>query len=335
MDNERFLWLVMKSFTGEISPEEKKELDEFLAFSSFYSEKYKLLKGFWSQEVFYNHSADTNAALQKVLSKINGGEELESLQESSSRVSWFKRYAVAAILLLAVGLGIFTYMEKFRGNKQIELVEKYNGNGAKSMITLTDGTRIWLNSESKIKYPKSFQDDERTVYLTGEAFFKVAPDPEKPFYIHLNKAKIRVIGTSFNVKAYEEDDHVETSVVSGKVAFIPNLHKAEGPDTVFLTRNNKVTYTNSSGDIITEITNTNDDKEWINGKLIFKSESLESISRQLERNFGKKILFKDNKLKQYKFTGSFDESSLNEILYYLSLSKPFKYTSTDSTLIIY
>jgi ferric-dicitrate binding protein FerR (iron transport regulator) len=96
-----------------------------------------------------------------------------------------------------------------------------------------------------------------------------------------------------------------------------------------------VTYSLATGDLRTETTNTLDDREWINGKLIYKSETLESITRQLERNFGKKVTIKNPKVGQYRFTGTFDESSLDEIMRYLAMTRPFKYTITEKTLVIY
>lgn len=333
MDNERYLWLVMRNLTGEITGEEKQELDQLLKQFPFEEEKYNLVKKFWTQEVFYNHSADTNEALNKVLEKINSSDIEQVKASKTYSFPLFKRIAVAAMISLGLVLGFFVYKNLNGQKKQVALIEKYNMNGTRSMITLSDGTRVWLNSDSKINYPEVFDDKSREVYLTGEAFFNVAHNSKKPFLIYLNNAKIKVIGTSFNVKAYTNEEDIETSVVTGKVAFIPDLNS--NADTVFLTKNKKVTFSIHSGEIVTETANTNEDKEWINGKLIFKSETLGEISRQLERSFGKKIHFRNEKLRDNKYTGSFDDSSLEEILYYLSLSKAFKYTTTDSTLTIY
>lgn len=338
MDNERYLWLVMRNLTGEISPEEKQELENLLRVSSFENEKHKLYKKFWSQEVFYNDSQDTTEALEKVLCKINAEELKEEGKEDKVFFLYrFKKFAVAAVILVAIGLGLFTYQTMVNQKEPaVAMVEKYNGNGTRSMVTLSDGTRVWLNSDSKIRYPEVFKGQTRNVHLTGEAYFKVAHNAEKPFFIHLNEAQIKVLGTSFNVKAYSDEKQIQTSVMTGKVAFITqNENLTAKSDTVFLTRNKKVTYSKESGEIKTEITDTNEDKEWINGKLIFKAESLEAISKHLERNFGKKVIFKNDELRKQKYTGTFDDSSLDEILYFLSLSKTFKYTTTDSTLTIY
>jgi ferric-dicitrate binding protein FerR (iron transport regulator) len=333
MDNERYHCLITKSITGEITSEERKELDILLSESPSLQERYRLIEKFWKQEVFYHQSSDPDEALQKILDKINKDKSI-----SKSKHLFFprlKQLAAAAVIILMIGIGIFSYQHFFLQNP-VALIEKYNGTGTRSMLTLSDGTQIWLNADSKISYPKIFHSESREVYLKGEAFFKVASDTAKPFYIHLSNASIKVLGTSFNVKAYSNEERIQTSVVSGKVAFMPRVpNSSVYADTLLLTKSNKVTYAIPSGEILTETTNTLDDKEWINGRLIYKSETLETISKELERNFGKKVSIKNPKLAQHRFTATFDEPSLNEIMYYLSLTNQFKYSITDSTLVIY
>jgi transmembrane sensor len=333
MENERYLYLVTREITGEITPEEKGELEALLKVSPEYQERYKILDKFWRQEVYSDQSTDTDEALKKVLSRINESDDTLPATKTFS-LSVFYKLAAAAIVIIMIGIGVFVY-QSYRTPAQIAMIDKYNGTGTRSMITLPDGTRVWLNAESKISYPEIFEGDKRDVHLSGEAFFNVSHDAEKPFYIHLNKAAIRVIGTSFNVKAYSNDEIIQTSVVSGKVAFLSKPGDTKTSDSVFLLKNNKVTYSLATGDMRTETTNTLDDREWINGKLIYKSETLESITRQLARNFGKKVTINDPKVGQYRFTGTFDESSLDEIMRYLAMTRPFKYTITEKTLVIY
>ncbi len=331
MENERYLYLVTREITGEISPEEKAELEALLKVSPELQERYKILDKFWRQEVYSDQSTDTDEALKKVLGRINGADESVPATKTFS-LSVFWKLAAAAMVIMAIGIGVYIY-NVYRTPPQIAMVEKHNGTGMRSMITLPDDSRVWLNAESTISYPEVFAGNTREVHLSGEAFFNVSHNAEKPFYIHLNKAAVRVIGTSFNVKAYANEENIQTSVVSGKVAFVSN--RGDVRDSVFLVKNNKVTYSLATGDMHTDITNTLDDREWINGKLICKSETLESITRQLERNFGKKVVIKDPKVGQYRFTGTFDESSLDEIMRYLAMTRPFKYTITEKTLVIY
>ena len=113
--------------------------------------------------------------------------------------------------------------------------QKQNAKGVKSTIELADGSKIWLNADSKVQYPALFNGSTREVYLNGEAFFDIAKNPSKPFIIHLSNGTVRVLGTSFNIKAYDNEPVVETSVATGKVAFIPKLKNNQRADTVFLT----------------------------------------------------------------------------------------------------
>jgi transmembrane sensor len=143
-----------------------------------------------------------------------------------------------------------------------------------------------------------------------------------------------VLGTSFNIKAYDNEPVVETSVATGKVAFIPRLKNNRKADTVFLTPNNKVVYRLDEEKIITAATVSSEDKAWTEGKMIFRSMSFEEIAVELERNFGKKVLFRNEEARNYRLTGSFQNNSLAEILFYLSKTKAFSYTISDEEIVI-
>lgn len=333
MENDRYLWLLTREITGEITGEEKTELASLLKASPENQEKYRLMEKFWRQEGYADQSSDSDEALNKVLARIN--DSPENVKARTAILPILRKLAIAAIVVFMIGVGFYAYQE-YQTPTTIATIEKYNDTGTRSMITLSDGTRIWLNADSKISYPETFHGDTRDVRLTGEAFFQVAHNKQQPFYIHLNKATIQVVGTSFNVKAYSNEENIQTSVLTGKVAFMSHSKKSTSlNDTVYLVKNNKVTYSLSTGKMDTEITNAQEDREWINGKMICKSETLESIARQLERNFGKKIVFKDQRIAQYRYTGTFDESSLEEILQYLAMTKSFKYTIAEKAVVIY
>lgn len=219
--------------------------------------------------------------------------------------------------------------------KSANLIDKQNTKGIKSSIVLSDGSKIWLNADSKLEYPRLFEGKTREVYLSGEAFFEVAKNPNRPFIIHLDNGTVRVLGTSFNIKAYKGSEIVETSVSTGRVAFIPKKKsKLHANDTTFLTHDIKAVYSVETGEIKTLSTVSNDDKAWTEGTLIFKGMKFEEIAIELERTFGKKIVFADEDIRQYRLTGAFGNNSLDEILYYLSLSKPFTYHISDEEIVI-
>ncbi|RYF98834.1 MAG: FecR family protein, partial [Chitinophagaceae bacterium] len=185
-----------------------------------------------------------------------------------------------------------------------------------------------------VQYPASFSGNTREVYLNGEAFFDIAKNPSKPFIIHLSNGTVRVLGTSFNIKAYDNEPVVETSVATGKVAFIPKLKNRQRPDTVFLTPNNKVVYRINEEKITTQTTISAEDKGWTEGKMVFRSTLFRDIAKELERNFGKRVVFRDAEVGNFRLTGSFQNDPLADILFYLSKSKSFTYTITDEEIAI-
>jgi ferric-dicitrate binding protein FerR (iron transport regulator) len=215
------------------------------------------------------------------------------------------------------------------------LQEKRNAKGTKSIIQLPDGSKIWLNADSKLRYPEVFKGATREIYLNGEAFFDVAKSPDHPFIIHLANGTVQVLGTSFNVRAYDNESVVETSVATGRIAFIPKYRTSrKKQDTVYLAPDHKASYTFTSEELSTSATSGKEDRAWTEGKLIFRSMTMELIAIELERNFGKKVVFIGNGPKEYVFTGAFENNSLDEIMYYLSRTKNFKYKITNSELLI-
>lgn len=340
MHDNRFLLLVTRKLSGEASPDELEELAELIKQYPSLKDELDILSRYWQQEN-QEQTANTEFALQKTLMQL--GIEADPQPEfEEARVrripAWKKitRIAAAIVIIGGLGIGLYSLINKSHSataeNK--DLVQKQNAKGVKSTIALADGSKVWLNADSKLQYPKSFTGNTREVYLNGEAFFDIEKNPSKPFIIHLAKGTIRVLGTSFNIKAYDNEPIVETSVSTGKVAFIPKLKNNAKADTIFLTPNNKVIYQLETEKTTTAATISEEDKAWTEGKLIFRSMLFEEIAIELERNFGKRVVFDDDEIKTYKLTGSFQNNTLPEILYYLSKTKSFTYSITDEQIVI-
>ncbi|TWW01312.1 FecR family protein [Chitinophaga pinensis] len=333
INEELFTTLAARKLAGEATTAELLELDGMLQEYPELRERYQLLQQYFKVSS-YHSSSDTELALQRTLSRI-------SVPVSNTPVRkmfpW-KWFGVAAAAVL-IGIASFVVLRpKDRPVEMVKLMERQNGKATRASIELADGSKIWLNAESKLSYPEVFDGNTREVYLTGEAFFDIAPNPKKPFIVHFNAGSVHVLGTSFNVRAYE-NEAVQTSVRTGKVAFIPNRKQGEIPDTIFITPDEKVTLqttvadTKSNG-IVKEITSSEEDKAWTEGRLIFRDETLEDIASELERTFGKKVTFGNDAPRYYRLTGAFQDNSLQDIMYYLARSKAFHYTITDSTLLI-
>lgn len=336
MDDKRFSLLVTRKLAGEASADELNELAALIRNDPSLKEEWALLQKYWEQEN-QQQSASTETALQKVLRQI-GADETGTTGDRTPRIrpfNLFLRIAASVIILLILFIGgHLLFNPNKTGQASNELVQKLNAKGVKSTIALADGSKVWLNADSKIQYPVTFMGNTREVWLNGEAFFDIEKNPEKPFIIHLANGTIRVLGTSFNVKAYDNEQVVETSVATGKVAFIPRSKKNNEADTIFLTPNRKVIYELATEQTTTSTTASEEDKAWIEGKLIFRSMFLEEIAITLERNFGKKVVFLDQETRQYRLTGSFENNTLPEIMYYLAKTKFFHYKISDEQILI-
>lgn len=341
MYDNRFLLLMTRKLSGEATQPEMDELAGLLSADPALKEEADIYTHYWEQQQ-QEQNVNTELALQKVLGQIN--KDTETLYSSIDEMPvkripvWKIVTRIAAMLVLLVGLSIGAYKlfihPKPEKPVQADLVQKQNAKGVKSTIELADGSKIWLNADSKVQYPALFNGNTREVYLNGEAFFDIAKNPSKPFVIHLSNGTVRVLGTSFNIKAYDNEPVIETSVATGKVAFIPKLKNNQKADTIFLTPNNKVVYRVMEEKIITAVTVSAEDKGWTEGKLVFRAMLFKEIAIELERNFGKKVVFKDEEVGNFRLTGSFQNNTLAEILYYLSKTKAFTYTISDEEIAI-
>lgn len=212
----------------------------------------------------------------------------------------------------------------------------------RSQILLPDGSRVWLNAGSKLDYPEHFAAHQsREVTLEGEAFFVIKPDAERPFRVHTRSFHIRVLGTSFNVRAYPLEDSAVTSLVQGAVEVVLNDASKQ---VVALKPNEKLTIpvhpvltqeehtvalhtppviyksklTTLQDSIITETA-------WVQNKLAFKHLELDKVVTMLEQWYGVEINFKDNRKKQLYFTGVFESESLEEVLNALETTLSFSW----------
>jgi transmembrane sensor len=336
MSNNRFLALISRKLSGEATIEELGEIDDILATDTEATERFKLLQQYWNQHENAKQFF-IEEAFEKLIAKLQAPIQEAPKPANRSNKNFLPGVAAAASVILITGSLLF--MKKNTAThgpttQQLALVEKKNKKGVKSTLTLTDGTKIWLNADTRIQYPKQFIGDTREVYLSGEAFFDVAKNAGKPFIIHLANGTVKVLGTSFNIRAYDNEKYIETSVATGRVAFIPKHVVGKKQDTVFLTGENKLRYLFTKKQAIVESTVSKEDMAWIGGKLVFKAMSFDEIGVELERTFGKKIVFLSDNARKFRLTGSFQNNSLEEIFFYLSKSTEFTYKINEDEVLI-
>lgn len=198
-------------------------------------------------------------------------------------------------------------------------------------IVLADGSRVWLNSESRMQYPEYFSGTTRTVNLEGEAFFDVQKAEGKSFVVTTRKMSIEVLGTTFNVTAYADADQISATLVEGSVEV-----KENGSTAVqVLKPSQRAVYSCENKTIDIHDTDTELYTSWIHGYLKFASESLDQVIRKLVRSYGISMKITDPSLKDYKFSGKLDlQETVNQVLNVIQLAAPLEYREENGTILI-
>jgi ferric-dicitrate binding protein FerR (iron transport regulator) len=226
--------------------------------------------------------------------------------------------------------------------------------GSKTNIVLPDGSKVWLNSGSKITYDKVFGETLREVSLTGEAYFDVVHNASRPFIIHTKAMDIKVLGTEFNVKSYPDEKTTETSLIRGSIEVTLKRRSAE---KIILKPNEKLVVSNENATeekavsfkkknirhlpIINlstlnyfSLDSTILETSWVNNRLVFEDESFEEIAHRMSRWYGVNFLFKDEDVKNLRFTGNFRNETVVEALKAMQITADFDFKIEDKNVTI-
>jgi len=233
--------------------------------------------------------------------------------------------SIAIVITVVLGIQEFQNRKELAQNEYIELNVK---RGQTQQLTLADGTKLFLNAGSSLRYPATFSGRNRTVELNGEAYFEVAPDANKPFIIHTGNMDIKVLGTSFNIKSYNEDDRAIVSVNSGKV----QVDLAES--MMRLVANEQIVLDKKSGELQKNIISTNDAKGWMNGSLSFKNTTIDNVAKELMRIYNCKIIIKDSTAMNVLVSGAIESKSLDSVLKSIYYSTGIRYRKESDTIVL-
>ena len=235
-------------------------------------------------------------------------------------------YRYAAMLIAVVGISYLMF-DFGRSSRSTAMNEVICPVGQIAEVVLSDGTHVWLNAESSVRYPASFNGDVRELELKGEAFFEVEANEKQPFIVHTDKMQVKVTGTSFNVSAYDDNDFVETTLVEGKV----QLLNESGNKIMNLKPGEQAQYKYTEKRAYVEKVDTRFYSSWKEGKMSFFNEELEVIMKRLERWYNVDISYVDDEIKQYKFTGTIlKHKPLSQVLEVIKLSAPIDYKIEQS-----
>lgn len=279
------------------------------------------------------------------LSKSNNGQEIitipndkVNLKLGSGKLEIIKESGSTNILdtegnLIAVQTGDKIKYKPTSNPKEIQYNELNVPYGKKFELELSDGTIVYVNSGSVLRYPTSFAaGNNRQVTLRGEAFFKVAEDKEHPFIVKSGSVNVRVLGTEFNVSAYEEDLESSTVLVSGSVHLYDSLSVDNKLTSIQLVPGQRGAWSKEQHTFETDMVDTSIYTSWVQGKLIFRDMPFKKIRKQLERRYNVTIVNSDTDLDNNTFSANFEEETIEEILEILDRTYGIEYSIKDNQI---
>ena len=216
-------------------------------------------------------------------------------------------------------------IEMANDNKNNELIIP---KGGEYQVVLADGTKVWLNSASRLIYPQSFMGKERRVVLSGEAFFDVAHDAERPFIVETSRMNVKVLGTRFNVNDYDDNEEVSTTLVNGSVEIV------SGGQQAFRLVPGEQAY-GKENELEKREVNVRLYTSWIDGKFLFNNTELEEIAKQISRWYDVEIFFSSENVKKVRFTGAIVKfKPLDDLVRMIESTSQVRFSVKGKTIVI-
>lgn len=358
---------------------QRPEPEDFLCDESFL----RFCKGGYPDTLFWNNWVKENPEYTDAVDKalrlydlLNAGqgnskEQLAAMKDAIARRENFQnmlahgreakvvqakrpwvRYAAAAAAVILVTGGSLGYLWKKKAATGLQVYEHYTAAKSRKTIVLPDSSVIMLNGDSHLSISKDFDNEHREVTITGEAFFDIKHDQEHPFVVHTSEYRIRVLGTSFNVRSYPGSHGTETDLISGKVEIVTNNDNAK--ESVILRPNekfvlerghepttskthsttaaaSKVTVAKMKLDTLTQLAH---ETAWARQKMEIRDETFEQIALKLQAWYGIRVIFASEDIKQYRYTATFNDETIFKALQYLKQSYPFNYRIEKDVIVI-
>lgn len=282
-------------------------------------------------DTFYNRDIDT-------LTERNWARFKEERSAKRSKrnigryISAVGRYAAVAVVTLLLYLIVDYSFIRSSTSDQLALTETIVPKGAKSELILPDGTHVWVNSDTHISYYSDFNQTERRVKLSGEAYFTVAKDQTKPFIVETKSYNTRVLGTSFNVMAYDQLNRTETTLVEGAVV-IECLRDGEVWHVADLEPGQKIIFDESSSKFKIKSANADIDQAWRENRFIFSDITFEELAIRLGQWYDVEVIIEDDSLKSMKYGGSFkNKETIWQVMDIIKLTTEIDYKLKDRVL---
>jgi len=278
-----------------------------------------------------NQKVNFDHLLDKIHHRIN-------IEDAKKRYSHTKRkngtqgriinflVKAAAVLFIPLLLGsLFLYNKAISELNQEQIYSEITSpNGSRTSFELPDGSKVWLNNGSSLRFPIRFTGDYRELELMGEAYFEIVHNQNKPLIVKSADLQVIVHGTKFNVAAYPEDDNIAVTLQSGSIS-LQKLNKKHIQNLIKLKPNQHAVYNKDKKELTYMNIKSEKFTSWKDGKLIFIDDSIDEIMKRLERWYNVDIELKDKELSKYTYTATFTDEQLEQVLDLLKIATPIQY----------
>jgi transmembrane sensor len=321
---------IKRYINGKADRTETQWLESMLLNGEDNEELRQLIETDWDQIQAENSYYEIK--LKQIQNRIHNRIRREENQKNKSLVNRVIRIYMkaAAILLLPLVIAGYLGYTQFKIQSGISDDQKSGTTifaplGSRVSFNLPDGTSGMLNSGSTLTYSTPFSSN-RKVNLTGEAWLEVNHDEKHPFEITSGSSTVKVLGTKFNISAYPTENYVEVVLEEGKVEY---LNREASIDVNMLPQERLVF---QEGQLSKSITDVEKYNSWTEGKLVFRGDPMSEVARRIERWYNVKVELSDKQLEKYTFRATFIDDSLEDVLRFLSMTSPIKYTVVPSAL---
>jgi len=323
--------LFNKYLNNSCTPQEVDEVIRWMKQQSFYSESKKYGKIDWQQfkeEESIVSDEKLENLLDKIHHKLNIDEPRVIRLKSNWLIGWMTK-AAAVLLIPVLAFLFYTLSENDKMTNQladvsVDSLEVIAPFGSRTVFELSDGSVVHLNYGSRVKYPQNFSGETRSVALIGEGYFEVAHNPDKPFVVSTGIIDVKAVGTDFNVNAYHENNGISTTLVEGKVLLEKQLPGENSIKLGAMKPGQHVIYNSNTGKVNVNVGDVDKYIAWKDGKLVFDNDPIEVVAQRLSRMFNVDIQI-ENEVKEYKYTVTFVDEPLFQILELLTVATPIRY----------